>query len=444
MFQDQSLRHSDSCPPLCHVKYVQRQRHSPCWDDSNGKAVVVHSNSCRQRVSGSSKAYRHLCWNHRKPCSSSPFGVIGFHFAIVLVVEYPAKKKAKVWINAILLSYVWILALCVCRYLILIWFWRAPVAEHPEQEASSLPHRYPQMTCGPQLSCTWQVSYDIWPGKCPSYSYPQKSKWWAEPYQSVQGRGGLYHRPCWASDWVTSRHSRWPTDRSCPGPMTPTLSWPRMKVYIRQVSQSSDEEWCARGGRSHFWVRCGGSNVSASPAVRSGRQIVQHDYCQRSLRVTLGDSCAGKGLCGPRCRALLVQRRGQWGHRSCSIQNCWSLLSKAARGSRGCRPHIPLSRCPGCFHFPGFQECIGRLFFCNTANTQTSVCDVRCADWTKIMTLCSYLCKGRPDRTSESGRSGDILPCSCLWWSPIKQLKLISTEHHKTLICKLTVNTSRW
>lgn len=33
------------------------------------------------------------CFNHRKPCSSSPFGVTGFHFAVVLVVEKPAKQS---------------------------------------------------------------------------------------------------------------------------------------------------------------------------------------------------------------------------------------------------------------------------------------------------------------------------------------------------------------
>ena len=36
-----------------------------------------------------------FCYNHRKPCSSSCFGVTGFHFAIVLVVEYPARQKNK-------------------------------------------------------------------------------------------------------------------------------------------------------------------------------------------------------------------------------------------------------------------------------------------------------------------------------------------------------------
>lgn len=34
-----------------------------------------------------------LQYTQRKPCSSRPFGVTGFHFAVVFVVEYPAKTE---------------------------------------------------------------------------------------------------------------------------------------------------------------------------------------------------------------------------------------------------------------------------------------------------------------------------------------------------------------
>lgn len=256
-------------------------------------------------------------------------------------------------------------------YLILICFWKAPVAEHLAEKAPSLRYHSPLMTYGPLLSCTWQAFYGIWPGKCLSYSYPRKSKWWEEPYLS--GWGSPYRHRARDLDWATCRRSRWPTDRSGPGPMTPTWSWHLMRACARRVSQSTDGGWCARGGTSRFWVHCGGSTVLAPPAVGSGRQMGQRDCCQRSWGVKVGDSCARKGHCRQHCQCLLVQRKVQRGHRSCSTQSCWSLLSREAQGSLGCRPHFPPVRCPGRCSFPRSRECIGRLVFCYRAKTQTSV-----------------------------------------------------------------------
>ncbi len=288
-------------------------------------------------------------------------------------------------------------------YLILICFWKAQAAEHLAKGAPALQHRSPLMTCAPLLSCTRQASYGIWPDKCLSYSYPQKNRWWEEPFQSDQG--SLYRHRVRASDWVTFRRSRWPTDRSCLGPMTPTWSWHPMKVCAQQVSQSTDGGWCAREGTSHFWVHCGGSILLAHPVVRSGSQMGQHDCCQRFWGAKVGD-------CGQRCPSLLAQRKVLQGHLSCSTQNCWSLLSKEARGSQGCRPRYPLVRCSGQCS-PRFQECIGRLFFCYEAKHKLK--DVLGMVHDKLM--CSfkekfYLCIGWPERSFVSCRSGDFLPCS--------------------------------
>lgn len=243
------------------------------------------------------------------------------------------------------------------------------------------------MTYDPLLSCTRQASCGIWPGKCPSYSYPQKSRWWEGPYLSDQG--SLYRHRARALDWVTSRRNRWPTDRSCRGPMTPTWSWRLMRACAPQVSQSTDGGWCARGGTSHFWVRCGGSTVLAPPAVGSECQMGQSDCCQRSWGVKVGDSCARKGHRGQQCQSLLVQRKVRQGHLSCSTQSCWSLLSKEAQGSQGCHPHRPLVRRPNHCSFPRSPECIGRLFFCHTAKNKHQLFICPCTKSTDYGVRCS-------------------------------------------------------
>ena len=243
------------------------------------------------------------------------------------------------------------------------------MAEHLVKGASLRRHS-PLMTYAPLLSRR-RASYGIWPGKCQSYSYPQKSKWWEAPYLS--DRGSLYRHRVRALDWETSRRSRWPTDRSSPGQTTPTWSWHPTKACARQASQSTGGGRCARAGTRHFWVHSGDSTASAPPAVGSGRQTGQCDCCQRSWGVKVGGSCARKGLCGQRCRSPLVQRKVQQGHLSCSTLSCWSLPSTEARGSSGCHPRFPLVRCPDHCSSQRSRECIGRLFFCYRAKTQTSV-----------------------------------------------------------------------
>lgn len=139
---------------------------------------------------------------------------------------------------------------CAFAYLILFCFWKVLVFEHLSKGAPSLRHRSPLMTYGPVLSRTRQASCGIWPGKYLSYSYPLKSKWWEE--LDLSEFESLYHHRVWTLDWVTSRRSRWPTDRSSPGLTTPTWSWHLMKACARQASRSTAGGLCASGETSHF------------------------------------------------------------------------------------------------------------------------------------------------------------------------------------------------
>ena len=281
------------------------------------------------------------------------------------------------------------------------------------------------MTQAPLLSCTRPASCGIWPGKCLSYSYQQRSKWWGEPFPE---RGSACRRRVWAWDWAASRRSRWPTGRSGPGPTTPTWSWRRTTAGARPASRSTGGRWCARAGTSRFWVRCGRSTTSAPPAVASGRQTGQCDCCQRSWGAREGGGCAWTGRRqGP---SPHVRRRARRGHRSCSTRSCWSLLSTGGQDSRGCRPHFPRSHCPGQGSSPGSRGCSGRPLFCHGAKKQNRQLLHFCHIGGGIVLKAEfYLCTSWAVRMFASGKSG--------------KEGQTPREHFVSLMCKLMIITSR-